>query len=83
LKSSVWGEKSGLSYAEIAGQAGLTEGAVKVAVHRLRQRFGELLRSEIHRTVTKPEELDEELRYLIAVMRAGQSISGNPASPSL
>ncbi len=45
----------------------MTEGAVKVAVHRLRLRYGELLREEIARTTGSPDEVDEELRYLMAV----------------
>jgi RNA polymerase sigma factor (sigma-70 family) len=71
LKSYVWGEKNALSYAEMAAQLGQTEGAVKVAVHRLRQRYGELLRAEVAQTVATPVEVDEELRYLVAVIREG------------
>jgi RNA polymerase sigma factor (sigma-70 family) len=55
-------------YAEIAALHGLSEGAVKVAVHRLRHRYGELLREEIARTVGSPEEVDGELRYLISLV---------------
>jgi RNA polymerase sigma-70 factor (ECF subfamily) len=40
-----------------------------VTVHRLRQRFRELLRLEIAHTVTEPEEIDEEIRYLAHVLR--------------
>ena len=71
LKGFVWGEKSGLSYAAMAEQLGMTEGAVKVAVHRLRQRYGELLRAEIAQTVATPAEVEEELRYLVSVIRNG------------
>lgn len=46
----------------------MSEGAVKVAVHRMRHRYGELLREAIARTVSSPEEVDEELRYLIGVV---------------
>jgi protein-tyrosine-phosphatase len=46
---------------------GLTEGALKVAVRRLRQRYRELLRAEVAHTVAQPEEVDHELRHLIAV----------------
>jgi len=45
----------------------LTEGSVKVSVHRLRQRFRELLRAEVAHTVARPEDVDDELRYLISV----------------
>ena len=51
-----------------AQKTNMTEGAVKVAVHRLRHRYGELLRQEIARTVSSPAEVDEELRYLISVV---------------
>jgi RNA polymerase sigma-70 factor (ECF subfamily) len=47
----------------------MSEGAIKVAVHRLRQRYGELVRAEIEQTVASPEEVDEELHYLFAVLR--------------
>lgn len=62
------GDRQGPSYAEVATKWGTTEGAVKVAVYRLRQRYGELLRDEIGRTVGSPAEVDEELRYLISVV---------------
>ena len=68
LKGFIWGEKSTASYAEIAGPLNLTEGTVKVAVHRLRQRFRELLRAEVANTVVRPEDVDGELRHLIAVV---------------
>jgi RNA polymerase sigma factor (sigma-70 family) len=68
LKDYVWGEKSGVTYAEVAGALSLSEGAVKVAVHRLRHRFGELLRGEIAHTVARPEEIDDEVHHLIEVM---------------
>jgi RNA polymerase sigma-70 factor (ECF subfamily) len=47
----------------------MTEGALKVAVHRLRQRYGELVRAEIAQTVAAPDDVDEELHYLFAVLR--------------
>jgi len=61
------GDTQGLPYAEVASRHGLSEGAVKVAVHRLRQRYGQMLRDEIARTVSSPGEVEEELRYLAAV----------------
>jgi len=66
LKGFIWGDKS-TSYAEIAGQLNLSEGAVKVTVHRLRHRFRELLRAEVAHTVARPEDIDGELRHLISV----------------
>ena len=70
LKPFIWGEQTKLTYAEVAPQLELTEGAVKVAVHRLRGRYRELLRAEIAETVATPGEVDEELQHLIAVLSA-------------
>lgn len=68
LRGSLQGDRSSPAYATIAAQCGMIEGAVKVAVHRLRQRYGELLRQAIARTVSDPAEVDDELRYLISVV---------------
>jgi RNA polymerase sigma-70 factor (ECF subfamily) len=62
------GERSGCSQASAARELGMTEGAFKVEVHRLRQRYRKLLREEVARTVSRPEEIDEELRHLIAIV---------------
>jgi RNA polymerase sigma-70 factor (ECF subfamily) len=69
LKDYLWGERSGIGYAEVARQLGTTEGALKVTVHRLRQRYRELLREEVAHTLSTGEDIDEELRYLIGVIR--------------
>jgi RNA polymerase sigma-70 factor (ECF subfamily) len=69
LKSHLWGDQGGESYSVIAARLEMTEGALKVAAHRLRQRYRELLREEVAHTVARHEEIDEELRYLIAVIR--------------
>jgi RNA polymerase sigma-70 factor (ECF subfamily) len=53
-------------YRELAARLATSEGALRVAVHRLRQRFGVLLREEIAHTVTSPEDVDEEVRSLFA-----------------
>jgi Sigma-70, region 4. len=58
------------SQAEIATELGMTENAVKQAFHRLRQRYRELLREEIAHTVMLPGDIEDELRHLIAVLRA-------------
>jgi RNA polymerase sigma-70 factor (ECF subfamily) len=52
----------------LAKKLGVSEGAVKAAVHRLRQRYRQLLRDEIAHTVAGPAEVEEELRHLIAVL---------------
>jgi RNA polymerase sigma factor (sigma-70 family) len=58
------------SQAEIAAELAMTENAVKQAFHRLRQRYRELLREEIAHTVMLPGDIEDELRHLIAVLRA-------------
>ena len=62
------GEQDTGRYAEIAKSLGVSEGAARVAVHRLRQRYGQLLREQIAQTVSGPEEIEEELRYLLKVL---------------
>jgi DNA-directed RNA polymerase specialized sigma24 family protein len=62
------GEERPPSYAEAASKFGLAEGTLKSDVHRLKQRYGRLLREEIAHTVARPEEVDEELRHLISVL---------------
>jgi RNA polymerase sigma-70 factor (ECF subfamily) len=56
------------SYAEIAAQLGLSEVSVRVAVSRMRQRFRDLMREEIANGVCRPEEVDEEIRYLFEAL---------------
>lgn len=70
LKGLLLSEASGASYRRLASQLGLSEGAVKVAVHRLRHRFREVVREEISQTVATPAEVDEELRCLMAALSA-------------
>jgi len=55
-------------YARCAADLGMQEGAVRVAMHRLRRRFGELLRGEIAQTVSDKDDIDDELRHLIAAL---------------
>jgi RNA polymerase sigma-70 factor (ECF subfamily) len=70
LKSTLTEVSGTVRYAEIAARLGSTEGAVKVAVHRLRQRYREVLRAEIADTVAAPGEVDDELRNLFAALAA-------------
>lgn len=56
-------------YRRVAAALNISESSIKVAMHRLRQRFGEALRAEIGETVKSPEEVDNEIRYLIAAAR--------------
>lgn len=68
LQPMLQGDGRGAPYAEVAERHGMSEGAVKVLVHRLRQRYGDLLRREIARTVESATDVDDELRHLLTVM---------------
>src|SRR5262249_53882725 len=70
LKVFLTGEKGTLSYQQVAQDFGLTEGAVRVGVHRLRQRYRELLCTEIARTVEDPGQVDDEIRDLFSALGA-------------
>ena len=61
-------DKAKAPYAETARRLGMGEGAVRMAVLRMRRRFGELLRAEIAQTVSSPEEIDEEIRALLTAV---------------
>jgi len=68
LKDTLGGARSEIPYRELGVRLGMSEGAVKVAAHRLRQRYRELLREEIANTVSGPEQVEEELRQLFAAL---------------
>jgi DNA-directed RNA polymerase specialized sigma24 family protein len=70
LKPWLTGECIDSSQSEAAAALGMSEGAVKVAIHRLRQRFRELIKTEIAHTVPADDDVEDELRYLIAVLAA-------------
>jgi RNA polymerase sigma-70 factor (ECF subfamily) len=62
------GDRTAQPYAELAVTLGVSEGAVKSAVHRLRQRYRQLLHDEIAQTVASPGEVNAELHHLFAVL---------------
>ncbi len=66
LKQALTGEK--IPYGEIASRLKLNEGAVRVAVHRLRLRYRELIRAEIAQTVATEDEVDAEVQHLFAAL---------------
>ena len=68
LSACLVGGRQTQPYAALASRLNQSEGAVKVAVHRLRQRYRQLLREEIANTVATPAEVDEEMRYLVAIL---------------
>jgi len=69
LKQLLADEVEAPSRAEIASRLGMTENAVRQALHRLRQRYQLLLREEISHTVAVASDVEDELRHLIAVLR--------------
>ena len=68
LQSLLIGDKGTLTYRQIAEELGMNEGAVKVASHRLRRRYRQVLREEIGRTVDDPAQIDDEIRDLFATL---------------
>lgn len=68
LKAYLTMEQGSMSYHSVAARLNMTEGAVKVAVYRLRQRYGELVREEIAQTVTTTEQIEDEIRELYSAL---------------
>jgi RNA polymerase sigma factor (sigma-70 family) len=68
LRALLWGADPEFGYAQIGAGLGLSETAVKQAVHRLRERYRDRLRAEVAQTLADPKDLDEELRYLVSVV---------------
>jgi RNA polymerase sigma factor (sigma-70 family) len=64
LKQHLGGDGDGVPYRELGAELGMTEGALKVAVHRFRGRWREVLREQIAQTVDSPDEIEQELREL-------------------
>jgi RNA polymerase sigma-70 factor (ECF subfamily) len=70
LRDFVLGDPGDLSYAEAATRLGLSDSAVTSAIHRLRNRFRELVRIEVSHTVEHPGEIEAEMGDLLAVLSA-------------
>ena len=70
MQKSFTDEPDGSSQVEIARELGMTENAVNQAFHRFRQRYRKLLREEVAHTVAVAVDIEDELRHLIAVLRA-------------
>jgi RNA polymerase sigma-70 factor (ECF subfamily) len=77
LREHVYGSGDGGPYRDIAAALEISESAVKVRIHRLRKRFGRLLREDIALTVDDSATVDDELRFLLQVLgkRARTSLS--------
>jgi RNA polymerase sigma-70 factor (ECF subfamily) len=69
LKPALAGDENAAPQAELAEQLHMNENALKQALFRLRQRYQALLRAEIANTVATPQEVEDELRFLISVLR--------------
>lgn len=70
LQDCLMGEPGAQRYVDVAAQLGVGEGAVKMAVSRLRRRYRELLQQEIAQTVTSPAEVEEEIQCLFAALES-------------
>jgi RNA polymerase sigma-70 factor (ECF subfamily) len=68
LADLLWGKDASISYAQIGQRLGMTEGAIRGAMHRLREAYREKLRTAVAHTVADFREVDTELRYLITVL---------------
>jgi len=68
LRARVAGDEPAPSYRELGDALSMSEDAVKMAVHRLRRRFGQLLREEIAATVRDPKDVDDEIRHLLGAI---------------
>jgi RNA polymerase sigma-70 factor (ECF subfamily) len=71
LRPSLTAEGQDDSYQDVADRLATTQGAVKVAAHRLRRRYRELLREQIAQTVERPDDVDDEIRDLFAALGQG------------
>lgn len=69
VKPLLSGDSAEVSYAEMARSLNMSEGAFKVAVHRLRQRYGEVVRAEIAQTVADSNDVEQELQELLVALR--------------
>jgi hypothetical protein len=68
LRPTLTGQELAEPYAKVAAELGLSEAAVKVQAHRVRRRYGEILRKEIGRTVADPSMIEEEIGNLFAAL---------------
>jgi RNA polymerase sigma-70 factor (ECF subfamily) len=73
LKSHLTGQEPRIPFRDVAADLEMSEVAVRGAMHRLRQRFGQLIREEIAETVASPDDIDDEVRHLLAVVGPWES----------
>ena len=68
LQLALTADRNAIGYADIAQKLGMSETAARVAVHRLRRRYRQLIRAEVANTVASPDEVDAEMRHLLQVL---------------
>ena len=68
LKHCLMAKRGAIEYASVVGRLGANQGTARVAVHRLRKRFCGVFRDEIAQTVAQPDEVEEEIRHLLAAL---------------
>lgn len=68
LKQTLTGTRESQPYSELAAKSGMNENAIKVAVHRLRKRYRELIRAEIAGTLARTQDIEEEMQHLFDVL---------------
>ncbi len=68
LKQTLMGSRESQPYSELAAKLGMNENAIKVAVHRLRRRYRELIRDEIAGTLASQRDIEEEMRHLFSAL---------------
>jgi hypothetical protein len=66
-------DRADVSYVDLAKRLGVQQSALKKLLHEMRQRYRTLLREEVAQTVEKPDEVDDELRYLCAALAASEA----------
>ena len=83
LKAFVGGDDEHVPYREAGAALGMSESAVRVAVHRLRRRFRDLLREEIEQTVDSPADVEGELQFLLTTLLGPVPASTDNALPAV
>ena len=68
LKGFLTGDLEGINQSQIAEELGMSAEALRVAIHRLRKRFGKLVREQVTQTVADPEQVDDEIRFLLTTL---------------
>jgi len=68
LSDYLHGDSKGIHYDELSAEMGVTAGALRTQVHRMRRKYRDLLRGEIAQTVSTPAEIDDEIRFLLTTL---------------